>query len=640
MVKLPGLTGFSLFAALSFAAPATLHPQPSLLGSELSISEPGLSYQSVSRIVPTDDGGFLVAWWQLAGGVYVRSFDAAGTPRAAAVRLDEGSAIDFLGSDLAADGGGGYLAVWVERGIRDGLQACRVFSRPLDAEGVPAGAALEITLPAPFAISPRIAASQGGFLTTWLRGGAGGGDELVVRRLTAVGAPSGDELVAVSQPGDLGSLEAPSLAVDDQGNAFLLWNQYGVIEWWALFGRALSSDGQLGAVIRISGARSPYCSSPVLADPEGGFVVAWEDAIVLDYSRTQELWLRKFSIDGLPSTDARLVSRLDGTGNTTDRCPTLAIAGDGGLFLGWSRELAVAGSYETLAFAALLDADGAPRGGSFRLGHEAAHRQYAAAVAELAGQRLLAVWGDGLADGIQEVRLLGQRFVIPPTAVDPCRFDATGFVCDVAHDGGGEPLRVAFGAAGDLPLLAPVGGQGRDELCVYRAGTFLCDLARDGGAAELALRFAGRPVDRPFFADLNGDGAAEPCVGRRGIFLCDTARNGGQAEVVVRFGRRDDWPLMGDVDGDGDDEPCLWRGGRFLCDTAHDGRTAETRVYFGLPGDIPLLADADRDGDDDFCVYRGDRFLCDLVHDGGGAELEVPFGAAGAVPLLGNVDGI
>jgi hypothetical protein len=472
-------------------------------------------------------------------------------------------------------------------------------------------------------------------MVAWLRG-----DQLVVLRLTPGGAPLGDEIVAVSQPGDLGALEAPSLAVDEQGNALLLWNQYGVIEWWALFGRALSPDGHLGPVTRISGARSAYCSSPVIAHTAGGFLVAWEDSIVLDYSRTQELWLRRYGSDGTPSSAARLVNRLDGTGNASDRCPTLAVADDGSLFLGWSLELAVVGSYETIAVAALLDADGAPRGGSFRLGEGAPHQQYTATVAALGNRQLLAIWGDGLADGVHEVRLLGQRFVIPPAGVDPCRFDGAAFVCDVAHDSGGEPLRVVFGGPGDIPLLAPIGGQGRDELCVYRAGTFLCDLARDGGAAELSLRFAGRPVDRPFLADLNGDGAVEPCVARRGIFLCDTARNGGQAEVVVRFGRRDDWPLMGDVDGDGDDEPCLWRGGRFLCDTAHDGRTAEARAHFGLPGDIPLLADADRDGDDDFCVYRGERFLCDAAHDGGDAEIQIPFLAGGAVPLLGNVDGI
>jgi hypothetical protein len=628
--------------AAGLLAAAPLAAQPARLGEELDVAGPSAQYLALSRVLARTDGGFTVLWWQPSGGVFARSFDAGGVPLAAAARLDAGASSDLLGADLAPLQGGGLLAVWVERGEIAGTLACRVFARRLDGAGAPDGEPFALGAEAPFQESPSLAVlPDGGLIVSWLRTGASGSQVLARRLAPPAGTPVGDE-IEVTSVADTGLvLEASSVAADRDGNLLFLWNRYGSSAWWALFGRVMSANGGLGAEFRLSGDRSPYCASPAVAHPDGsGFLVAWEDSIVLDYSRTQELHFQRLAGDGSRVGADRVVTRLDGSGDQAVRCPEMALAPSGHILLGWTLEYESTPAYQVAAQATLLSADGAPVGAAFRLGQESALRQYTPRLAAIGERRFVAVWGDGLATPDATIHLRGQRFLLPPAGVDPCRFDGHGFLCDIAHGTDAAALAVPFGETGDVPLLAPIAGLGRDELCVYRRGLFQCDLARDGGEAELAFHFGGGFFDRPFLADSNGDGRTDACVVRRGRFLCDTAHDGGTAEVVVRFGLPTDTPLMGDVDGDGDDDPCLWRGGRFLCDTAHDGGSAEVRVRFGAPGEQPLLADADADGDADFCVYRGAAFLCDSAHDGGRAELEIPFDAAGGVPLLGNIDGL
>ena len=76
-------------------------------------------------------------------------------------------------------------------------------------------------------------------------------------------------------------------------------------------------------------------------------------------------------------------------------------------------------------------------------------------------------------------------------------------LCDLAHDGNGAELDLAFGQAGDQPLLGDLDGDGRDDPCVLRAGHLLCDTAHDGGAAETDLLLATQPGDRPLLANLD-----------------------------------------------------------------------------------------------------------------------------------------
>jgi hypothetical protein len=64
-------------------------------------------------------------------------------------------------------------------------------------------------------------------------------------------------------------------------------------------------------------------------------------------------------------------------------------------------------------------------------------------------------------------------------------------------------VTIAFGQAGDVPLLGDFDGDGRADPCVYRAGRRRCDTAHDGGVAEGVLTF-GDGVGVPLLGNLDG----------------------------------------------------------------------------------------------------------------------------------------
>ncbi len=219
---------------------------------------------------------------------------------------------------------------------------------------------------------------------------------------------------------------------------------------------------------------------------------------------------------------------------------------------------------------------------------------------------------------------------------DRCVYRDATFLCGTA--GGDLTPLVQLGsgtAAGDVPFLADVDGDGADAPCIRRGSAFSCALSGSQGAVSLFPFGAASQV--PLVGDVNGDGRADFCVRRGRFFLCDTAHDGGLAEVKIPFGLASDVPLLGDVDGDGRADPCVFRPGQFLCDTTHDGVRDLVQTEDTQPGDTPLLGDADGDGRADFCVVRGTALLCDL--DRSGKLTAQPLAIQpGDVVLLGKVD--
>jgi hypothetical protein len=219
---------------------------------------------------------------------------------------------------------------------------------------------------------------------------------------------------------------------------------------------------------------------------------------------------------------------------------------------------------------------------------------------------------------------------------DRCVYRDATFLCGTA--GGDLTPLVQLGngtAAGDVPFLADVDGDGADDPCIRRGSTFSCALSGSQGAVSIFAFGAASQV--PLAGDLNGDSRADLCVRRGRFFLCDTAHDGGLAEVKIPFGLASDLPLLGDVDGDGRADPCVFRQGQFLCDTTHDGVRDLIQVEDTQAGDLPLLGDADGDGRADFCVVRGTALLCDL--DRSGKLVQQPLAIQpGDVVLLGKVD--
>jgi hypothetical protein len=77
-------------------------------------------------------------------------------------------------------------------------------------------------------------------------------------------------------------------------------------------------------------------------------------------------------------------------------------------------------------------------------------------------------------------------------------------------------------------------GDGKADPCVVRRGAFLCDIARDGNAG-VTIAF-GQAGDVPLLGDFDGDGRADPCVsGRPTPLRHGPRRRRGRGNAHVRW---------------------------------------------------------------------------------------------------------
>lgn len=185
-------------------------------------------------------------------------------------------------------------------------------------------------------------------------------------------------------------------------------------------------------------------------------------------------------------------------------------------------------------------------------------------------------------------------------------------------------LNQHWGQVGDIPLLGDVDGDGRDDLITWRPSEgYWYVMSTDGNRVLLNSKSAHptKPYgnqthgDIPLLADVDGDGRDEMIIWRPGTTSVNGrfyARNlewrylGNRAWGAGRLG---DVPMAGDLDGDGVDELVIFRPSTGKWYPIHlDGtRPLATVTHGGLNGqgiNWPLILDADGDGADDVVLRR------------------------------------
>ena len=153
----------------------------------------------------------------------------------------------------------------------------------------------------------------------------------------------------------------------------------------------------------------------------------------------------------------------------------------------------------------------------------------------------------------------------------------------------GQAGAVAFGQAGDIPVVADYNGDGKAELAVFRPST------SEWIVKDQAPVVFGQAGDVPVPGDYDGDGRAEMAVFRpsTGEWLIE-----GQDEPTT-WGMRGDIPVPGDYNGDGVTERAVFRPttGTWYVE---GGQTKQ----WGTWGDVPVPADYNGDGHTELAVYR------------------------------------
>jgi len=161
-----------------------------------------------------------------------------------------------------------------------------------------------------------------------------------------------------------------------------------------------------------------------------------------------------------------------------------------------------------------------------------------------------------------------------------------------------------FGTAGDIPVVGDWNGNGKMKIGVFRAGMWYLDYPGTGtwvgcGAPADPTRDAciafGTAGDIPVVGDWNGTGKMMIGVFRDGNWYLDI--NGNNAwdpgvDSVMSFGITGDKPVVGDWNGSGTTKIGVVRNGMWYVDTVGNGTwtpAIDTTTSFGMAGDMFIV---------------------------------------------------
>lgn len=173
---------------------------------------------------------------------------------------------DVSAQDVAVDGQGNAVAVWVQSG-EAGSEAVESATRPA---GGPWSGPVEISDPGEEPLWLQVVANPAGdAAVVWV--GYGSGSQLIVRAATRPAGGAWSEPVELSDPES--DADEPRIAIDEQGTVTAIWtagelNGYGVVE-----AATRPAGGDWGEPVELSDG---LASQPQVAvDPQGEVTAVW-----------------------------------------------------------------------------------------------------------------------------------------------------------------------------------------------------------------------------------------------------------------------------------------------------------------------------------------------------------------------------
>ncbi len=167
-----------------------------------------------------------------------------------------------------------------------------------------------------------------------------------------------------------------------------------------------------------------------------------------------------------------------------------------------------------------------------------------------------------------------------------------------------------FGATGDVPVSGDWDGDGIGDLAVYRDGSLT------GGQSSFYYRPSSQPGvsfrqiawgaagDKPLVGDFDGDSKLDAAVFRPSMATWYILRSSNNTVIQTTFGLSTDVPVPADYDGDGTANIAVFRPSTGTWFTSTNPANNYGAIQFGANGDVPVPADYDGDGRADVAVFR------------------------------------
>lgn len=293
------------------------------------------------------DGGFVVVWHSRGQdgdgyGVLQRSFDGDGNGGPESI-VNTYTSDDQRRAAVCSAPGGSFVVAWQSYG-QDG-DGDGIFARSFDSLGVPRAEDFQVSTGSNNAQEEAdlACASDGGFVVVWTAGGTDGeGYGIVGRRFSSSGSsPHGDfnvnSYTATNQI-------APSVSTLPDGGFVVVWTSYDGQDGaaYGVFGQRFSSAGAKdGSEFQVNTYTSNSQLAPaVAADASGRFVVAWSSAQDVDggYDVIGQRFAANGARDGGEVPVNMSTPGDQGASFGTGRVLDVATAGDQGFAVVWQSQ--------------------------------------------------------------------------------------------------------------------------------------------------------------------------------------------------------------------------------------------------------------------------------------------------------------
>ena len=199
---------------------------------EIPVNTFTANWQEDSAVTALSDGGFLVTWTSGGqdsiddAGVYARKFSADGTPVTGEIPVNTTTASEQYHSAVTALADGRFVVTWSSDG-QDG-SAYGVYVRKFDADGTPATGeiAVNTTTANRQDESAITALADGGFLVTWSSDEQDGSDwGVYARKFNADGTPATGEIAVNTYTGN--DQNQSAVAALSDGGFLVTWTSDG-----------------------------------------------------------------------------------------------------------------------------------------------------------------------------------------------------------------------------------------------------------------------------------------------------------------------------------------------------------------------------------------------------------------------------
>ncbi|MCY2954359.1 MAG: hypothetical protein NTU53_20705 [Planctomycetota bacterium] len=383
-------------------------------GGEFGVKTVALSHPTDPEVAMDSQGDFVIVWQSryLDGdgyGVFFRRYDSDGQPLGEQIIANTITVGDQRSPSIAMDTDGDFAIAWVSHKT-DQNEDGAIYVRLFNADGTPQGAETKVSGNGYGVDNPSVAMDpDGDFVVAWEQPYTSNGHAILAQRFDRQGNPLGATLT-MPKGSQYSYPMYPVAAMDAQGNFVIAWGMDGI-----QFQRFTASGQSLGGLIRADqhtqGPGTPFICSLAM-DPAGNFAVAWTDWLK-DGSKNCS-FARLFNAAGVPKGPEFQVNSyvLDDQVH-----PRVAIAATGEFVIAWFSGAWPADGQDGSGngvYAQRYTPAGLPDGPEFRVNtNTQGDQQYPVAAMDADGDFVIA-WQDY---GVADIRAQRYHRTVNPAAV-------------------------------------------------------------------------------------------------------------------------------------------------------------------------------------------------------------------------------